>query len=131
MAPATAPPPPVAAAPAPASAAPLPANPAPPPATVPPPASAAPGPAATVAARTDGARIKLRFKGKSWVEVKDSAGRILLTGVNDPGSEAEVSGRPPLRVIVGNAGEVSMLYNDREFDLQPHMREAVARVTLD
>ena len=115
----------------PASVAPPAATPAPPPAAVPSPASTAPAPAATGAARVDGARIKLRFRGKSWVEVKDSAGRVLLTGVNDPGSEAEVSGRPPLRVIVGNAGEVSMLYNDREFDLQPHMREAVARVTLD
>ena len=87
--------------------------------------------AAAGAAVADGARIKLRFKGKSWVEVKDSAGKVLLTGVNDPGSEAEVSGRPPLRVVVGNASEVSMFYNDREFDLQPHMREAVARVTLN
>jgi cytoskeleton protein RodZ len=31
---------------------------------------------------------------------------------------------------VGNAPEVTMFYNDREFDLEPHTRVAVARFTV-
>lgn len=84
-----------------------------------------------VAAAGTGGTLKLRFKGKAWVEIKDAGGRILLTGLNDPGSETQVSGKPPFRVIVGNAADVQMFVNDREFDLAPHVREAVARFTLE
>ena len=75
--------------------------------------------------------LKLRFRGESWVEVKDRNGKILLSRLNSPGSEAEVSGRPPFAVIIGNAPDVQMLYNDREFPLEPHTRVAVARFTLE
>jgi cytoskeleton protein RodZ len=88
-------------------------------------------PAATPGVAGNGSTIRLRFNGKSWVEVKDARGNVLLTGMNDAGSEAAVSGRPPFRIIVGNATEVRMFYNDHEFDLAPHMRDAVARVTLE
>ena len=84
-----------------------------------------------VASTSSGGTLKLRFKGKSWVEIKDGGGRIILTGLNDPGSEAEVSGKPPFRVIVGNASDVQLFVNDREFNLAPHIREAVARFTVD
>lgn len=75
--------------------------------------------------------IKLRFKGESWVEVKDRSGRVLLSKLNLPGSEAEVSGRPPFKVIIGNAPDVEVRYNDREFPLEPHTRVAVARFTVE
>ena len=84
-----------------------------------------------VASTSSGGTLKLRFKGKSWVEIKDAGGRVILTGLNDPGSEAEVSGKPPFRVIVGNAPDVQLFVNDREFNLAPHIREAVARFTVD
>lgn len=85
---------------------------------------------APTAAADGGGRLKLRFKGKSWVEIRDARGKVLLVGLNDPGSEAEVAGQPPFRVVVGNAPEVQMYFNDREFNLEPHMRESVARATV-
>ena len=75
--------------------------------------------------------LKLRFKGESWVEVKDRSGRVLLSRLNPPGSETEVSGRPPFNVVIGNAPDVQMLYNDREFPLEPYTRVAVARFTVE
>ncbi len=84
-------------------------------------------PQPTSAART----IKLRFKGESWVEVKDRSGKVLLSKLNLPGSEAEVSGRPPFNVIIGNAPDVEVRYNDRLFALEPHTRVAVARFTVE
>ena len=79
-----------------------------------------------------GARtVRLRFKGSSWVEIKDRSGKVLLSKLNEPGSEAEVSGRPPFSVVVGNAPDVTMLYDEREFPLEPHTRVAVARFTLE
>jgi cytoskeleton protein RodZ len=75
--------------------------------------------------------LKLRFKGESWVEVRDRSGKILLSRVNSPGSEAEISGRPPFAVVIGNAPDVQVLYEDREFPLEPHTKVAVARFTVE
>ena len=75
--------------------------------------------------------VTLRFKGNSWVEIRDRSGKVLLSKVNEAGSEAEVSGRPPFQVVVGNAPDVTMLYDNREFPLEPHTRVAVARFTLE
>lgn len=77
-----------------------------------------------------GGVVRLRFKGSSWVEIKDGRGKLLLSRVNPGGSEAEVSGRPPFSVIVGNAPDVELTYNNRSFDLEPYTRVAVARFTL-
>jgi cytoskeleton protein RodZ len=79
-----------------------------------------------------GARtVRLRFRGSSWVEIRDRSGKVLLSKLNEAGSEAEVSGRPPFSVVVGNAPDVTMLYDEREFPLEPHTRVAVARFTLE
>ena len=75
--------------------------------------------------------VKLSFRGESWVEIRDRNGRVLLQRVNTPGSEAEVSGRPPFAVIIGNAPDVKLTYDGREFPLEPHTRVAVARFTLE
>ena len=80
---------------------------------------------------TDASVLKFRFKGESWVEIRDAKGRILLSRLNAPGSEAEVAGKPPFNVVVGNAPEVQLFYNDQEFDLEPHTRVAVARFTVE
>jgi cytoskeleton protein RodZ len=91
-------------------------------------------PAATVGALVSGEpgpTLKFRFKGRSWVEIRDARGKVLLSGLNDAGSETAVSGVPPFRVVVGNAPEVKMFYNDREYGLEPYMREAVARLTVE
>jgi cytoskeleton protein RodZ len=78
-----------------------------------------------------GSTLKFVFKGQSWVEVRDSKGRLLFSRLNPPGSDAEVSGKPPFNVVVGNAPEVQLYYNDHEFDLEPHTRVAVARFTVE
>lgn len=75
--------------------------------------------------------IRLRFRGDAWVEIKDSQGRVLLSRINPRGSEAEVTGRPPFSVVVGNAPDVQMTYDDREFPLEPHTKVAVARFTVE
>jgi cytoskeleton protein RodZ len=84
------------------------------------------------AAKRAGVRtLKLRFRGESWVEVKDAQGKVLLSRLNSRGTEAEVAGRPPLTVIVGNAPEVEVVSDGREFPLEPHTKVAVARFTLE
>ncbi len=77
------------------------------------------------------ATLRLRFKGESWVEIRDAQGKVLLSRLNLRGTEAEVAGRPPLSVIVGNAPEVQVIYREREFPLEPHTKVAVARFTVE
>ncbi len=95
------------------------------------PAKAEPPKAESTRVGTDGKVIKFRFKGDSWVEIRDKRGRVLLSKLNPAGSEAEVAGQPPFNVIVGNAPEVRVFYNDHEFDLEPHTKVAVARFTVE
>jgi cytoskeleton protein RodZ len=84
------------------------------------------------AARKAGLRtLRLRFHAESWVEVRDAQGTVLFSRLNARGSEAEVAGRPPLSVVVGNAPEVDAIYEGRDFPLEPHTKVAVARFTLE
>ena len=123
-----APPPPAQApAPAPAPQQALPVTPAPP--AVAKPTPPAPKPAPVVAA--SGSTLKFHFKGRSWVEIRDADGKLLLTGNNPADTDAEVSGKAPFKVIVGNAPDVKMFFNDRELDLEPHTSNAVARLTVE
>ena len=94
------------------------------------PAAASPAPAAKPAQAT-GNTLKFVFKGQSWVEVRDAKNRLIFSRLNAPGSDAEVSGTPPFNVVVGNAPEVQLFYNDHEFDLEPHTKVAVARFTVE
>lgn len=75
--------------------------------------------------------LRFRFKGASWVEVRDARDNVVYQKLNPADSEATVTGKPPLHVIVGNAPEVSLRYNDRDFPLEPHTKVAVARFTLE
>src|SRR5688572_27954558 len=94
-----------------------------------PPALATAKPAARPAAGA--CTLKLRFMGTTWVEIRDRGGKVLLSKLNDLDTEAEVSGRPPFDIVVGNAPHVTVLYDDREVPLEPHTRVAVARLTLE
>jgi cytoskeleton protein RodZ len=75
--------------------------------------------------------ILLNFDGDSWVEVRDQGGNPIFSQLNRRGTEQRVTGTPPLVVVIGNARGVRLTYNDRRIDLDPHTRNAVARVTLE
>lgn len=78
----------------------------------------------------DVGRIVLQCEEESWIEVTDGAGRVLVSSLNPPGTERVVRGEPPFSLVIGNAHHVKVSYNDREVDLQPHVRVEVARFTL-
>ena len=71
------------------------------------------------------------FTRESWVEVRDGQGRIIFSRLNPAGTAEAVSGLPPLRLVVGNASGVRLLYNDRPVDLAPHTQVDIARLTLE
>jgi cytoskeleton protein RodZ len=123
--------PPAAPAPSIAETAPFP-DPFAPPVAAKPAVLPAPAPAAAGESVPPGSKsLRFAFSGPSWLEVKDARGRTLISKVNPKGSDAEVVGKPPFTVWIGNAPEVKMTYGDKDFDLAPHTRAAVARFTLD
>jgi cytoskeleton protein RodZ len=75
-------------------------------------------------------RLVVRTQEEAWIEIRDSADRVLVSSLNPPGSERVVRGRPPYTLVIGNASQVSVTYNDKPVDLAPHTRSDVARLTL-
>ena len=75
-------------------------------------------------------RLVVRTEGEAWIEIKDSADRMLVSSLNPPGSERVVRGKPPYSLVIGNASQVSITYDEKPVDLAPHTRQDVARFTL-
>jgi cytoskeleton protein RodZ len=76
-------------------------------------------------------QLVFTFQGKSWVEVKDASQRVVFSAENAPGTRQVVGGKPPFQVVIGNATQVEVQYDDRQVDLKPHIRAEVARLTIE
>ena len=75
--------------------------------------------------------MHLVFDQESWVEIRDAAGNVIFSQLNQAGSERRIYGRPPLSLIVGNAHGVRLTYNEQPVDLERHTKVDVARFTLE
>lgn len=111
-----------AAAPAPAPSAPVAST-----ARTPAPDGAAPAPAA---ASPGGRSVTLRFERESWVEAKSADGTVLFTGTNRAQTSREFAATGPVSLVIGNAEFVRAEVDGRSFDLVPHTRASIARVTI-
>ena len=76
-------------------------------------------------------RIVLQFDGESWVEIHSGTGKLLVAQLHASGTERVVSGVPPFAVVIGNAQQVRISYNDKPVDLMPYVKVEVARFTLE
>jgi cytoskeleton protein RodZ len=95
----------------------------------PPAEEAAPGPDAASAG--DRRELRLAFQDQSWVEIRNAAGEVIFSRLNEAGSERVVRGVPPLTVVIGNAHGVTLSYRGKPVDLGPHTKIDVARLTLE
>lgn len=130
-------PPPAASAPEPAPA----AASAPPPATEPqaPVGSAAApeAPATTEAPAASapapvGAELQLSFRDRSWVEIRQADGTILMQQNNAAGTTKTVDGTPPYTLIIGNASKVDLKFRGEPVDLSDSIRrDDIARLRLE
>lgn len=75
-------------------------------------------------------RLVVRTEGEAWIEIKDAADRMLVSSLNPAGSERVVRGKPPYSLVIGNASNVTVLYDDKPIDLAPHTKQDVARLTV-
>jgi len=94
-------------------------------------AAGAPGAgAATVGAPAPEASLVLKFRGTSWVEVKDANGRVVVQMTGGSGMTQTVSAVPPIELALGNAPDVDVTFRGQPLDLSPYVRGGVARVAL-
>lgn len=92
-----------------------------------------PGSEAGNASASDGtsiAPLNVALRGSSWVEIRDSTGRAVLSQTVPAGQTQAVVGTPPFEVVIGNAPEVTVTFRGRVVDLAPYTHQNVARVTL-
>jgi cytoskeleton protein RodZ len=75
-------------------------------------------------------RLVVRTEGEAWIEIKDSADRMLVSSLNPAGAERVVRGRPPYAVVIGNPAAVQVTFDDKPIDLAPHTKAGVARLTI-
>ena len=76
-------------------------------------------------------RILLEFDQISWVEVKQANGKVLLSQLNPAGTRQLIEGMPPFDLVIGNAANVRLKYNDTPVDLKPYFKVDVARLALE
>ena len=74
--------------------------------------------------------IALSFLGKSWVEVREAGGGIVLSTTGYAGGPQSASGRLPLDVVVGNASAVTVTFQGQPLDIAPFTSKNIAKFTL-
>lgn len=103
-------------------------------ALVPAPVAAAPVPAPVAVSTQPPAvgqsTLKFGFADQSWVTVRDASNAVLMSQLNQPGSNVDVVGQGPFKVIVGNAKAVTLTHNGKPIDLASSVRGEVARLTI-
>jgi cytoskeleton protein RodZ len=90
-------------------------------------------PASTPQAAAAGAAdavLVVRYEGPSWTEIRDSAGRMLISRLVDADSVEPFDGAPPFSIVIGNARAVTLVYRGQPVDLAPYTRLNVARLVL-
>ncbi|KZE32637.1 cytoskeleton protein RodZ [Crenobacter luteus] len=94
------------------------------------PAASAPAPAAT-AAQPGAGSLRVVAAGDAWVAVQDADGKRLIYETLKGGNEKTVSGKPPLKVRIGNAPQVQIYYQGQPVPLASKTRGATARLELN
>lgn len=74
--------------------------------------------------------IDMHFTNDCWIEVTDSAGKILVTGLKKKNDRLSLSGTPPYQLKIGAPQAVQINYRGSIVDLSRFTRSAVARLTL-
>ena len=85
---------------------------------------------AQVPVTTGSGMLGLTFSDRSWVQVVDANGKVVVDKLFKGGDAEEVTGKAPFAVVIGNAKVTRLAYKGKEIDLAPHTRATVARITV-
>lgn len=77
-------------------------------------------------------KLEVIFGEKSWIEVKDSEGKVLFTGVKRAGATLQLESDESFDIVIGNAAGVNLSYNGAAVDLAAHTNNRnVAKLKLE
>lgn len=76
-------------------------------------------------------RVLLSFKGDCWVDVRGANRSFKMVGKRKAGEQIELTGEFPYKMVLGNARNVTILIDGKPYDLAPHTRGNVAKLTLE
>lgn len=91
------------------------------------PANGAAATSAATAAQTPGGVLVMKANAQSWVQVKDSSGRVVLQKTLAAGESIGAEGALPLSVIVGNASGTEVRVRGELLEVAKTTRDNVAR----
>ncbi|WP_083566668.1 helix-turn-helix domain-containing protein [Pandoraea thiooxydans] len=91
--------------------------------------TSAPDAASSTQAKTG--QLRLQLSGDSWIEVRQSDGKVVFSRLLHAGDQQDITGTPPLKVVIGNtAGVASLQYDNQPVDVKTRGNGNVARLTL-
>lgn len=77
------------------------------------------------------ASISADFVAECWVSIKDADGKTMFNNLRGKGQSVNVSGKPPLNVLIGAADAVGQFsFNGEVLDLAEHSRKNIVRINL-
>ncbi|MBL8346749.1 MAG: DUF4115 domain-containing protein [Rubrivivax sp.] len=91
-------------------------------------ADATPG-ASSVAALPAG-ELVIQCSARSWIEVVDARGRVLMSRNLEAGESLGLDGLAPMQLVVGNVTATRVSYKGRPVELETRARDNVARFEL-
>lgn len=75
--------------------------------------------------------LRLVFHGKSWTSIRDATGKQVLRGLVEPGETRTIDGKPPYKMVLGNARDVDVYMGGQQVDIADKINSnSVARLTL-
>ncbi|MDI9333887.1 MAG: helix-turn-helix domain-containing protein [Cytophagales bacterium] len=90
--------------------------------------AAVPAAPTTTPSSVGGSILRMEAKGEVWVEVKDSKGTLIVHRTLKPKETVNVSGQPPLAVVIGRINEIaSVSVRGKPFDISAISPDNVAR----
>jgi cytoskeleton protein RodZ len=75
-------------------------------------------------------RLQMSFTVECWLEVYDRDDERLFYGLAQPGEQLSLSGRGPIRVVLGNSDGVEVRYNGTPIEFASFVTRGVARFSV-
>lgn len=92
--------------------------------------SAAGGPGVAAATALPAGDLVIQCSSRSWIEVVDARGRVLMSRNLEAGESLGLDGLAPMQLVVGNVTATRVSYKGKPVDLEPRARDNVARFEL-
>lgn len=76
------------------------------------------------------AAVSVSFSDACWTDIKDASGSYRVIGNKVAGDRLVLAGEAPYQMVFGNAAAVTVTVDGEPYDLAPHIRGNVAKLTL-